>query len=154
MYGYQPRKQINIEMHGTTLSRPAPLNPSSLRCKFGFHDMVRFGIPSEMATKFVRGCRPYYCTRCSEVEEGRMVPTMPPVKPPKVDGLEEATKLLVDNGYGVYKMPAKASGDETFVYVPQDRAYGPYDKIPSPPKMPEPPEPRIIRETGKPPGDE
>lgn len=75
------------KIHGFSVTRPAPTKPNSWRCSLGFHDMVPF-VFDYPRPSFITGSWAHYCTRCTHMDEGVVVPDvrpMPPIKPPKSD---------------------------------------------------------------------
>ncbi|QZI91817.1 hypothetical protein SIPHO067v1_p0093 [Vibrio phage 51E28.1] len=107
-----------LTIHGVKVLRPEPTNPDSLRCRLGFHNMVQFAWKDKDGG-FIYNQYPEYCTRCNELILGLKIPqrptappTMPKVKPAKVDrdlNIEHAKELLRANGYVVYSISDRGS---------------------------------------------
>lgn len=159
---YQPQKLIERYIHGCTLLRPIPTNPSSLMCKMGFHNLSEFDT-SKAGRSWQKYGEPTYCTRCYHSNWGNIIPRKPPYRSYATKGeallnkeselLRELDKISKLKGY-LDSRRSQLSEELNALHNSPHYPVNEAKRYPAPPKMPVPPEPRIIRENGKPPGDE
>lgn len=128
MSGYQPHKMIDVEVGGMKLSRIAPTDPKSLRCKLGFHNHIYFELTDKQAEPYVgystlSGAQfPSYCERCDEIHPGRRIPPrpMPPVQPPKEE--EKSEQTITEEELDFIRALMQGEG-EVYTFVKQDEPH-------------------------------
>lgn len=155
--GYQPKKMIKVSLCGHELSRPEPIHPDSLRCKFGFHDLKPFELDDEFVSVVI-GKPPRYCSCCNYIE-GCLVPPRPKHAQPTVTKIDPSSvtkgklclNITIDDAD--IEKAAEKLAREAIDKAIQEQVYG---KPPKPPKAPTPPSARVIRESSpiKAPGEE
>ncbi|CAM0034151.1 hypothetical protein VPHK120G1_0007 [Vibrio phage K120 g1] len=145
---YQPQKLIERYIHGCTLLRPIPTNPSSLMCKLGLHNLSEFDT-SKVGRSWQKCGEPTYCTRCYHSNWGALMPTCP--KPPVNKGQSLLSKAaeIARELQKLDDLKGYMESREIQLRKELDEIIGNPD-YPTPPKAPVPPGPRIIRENGIP----
>lgn len=152
---YQPQKLIEEHIHGYTMLRPIPTNPSSLMCKLGLHSLENFDV-SKINRTWSFGRFPTYCTRCAHTDWGAMIPKCPSRGIGRGQSLLSKAAEIARELQKLDDLKGYMESREIQLRKELDEIMGnpDYPTPPTPPKAPVPPEPRIIRENGKPPGDE
>lgn len=165
---YQPHKMTEEHIHGYTMLRPIPTNPSSLMCKLGMHSLENFDV-SKIKRTWLFGRSPTYCTRCAHTDWGMMIPKCPNPPVNKSESLLSKAATIARELQKLDDLKGYMESRESQLRKELDEIMGnpdfPASSVVSggiveeeppkaPPIAPTPPEPRIIRETGRPPGNE